>query len=1180
MFGQLQDVYLEWSELPARMMPASNPALLKDVEECGKQWTQIHKERSGHYVTADYRRWLCDAEGLHPDCIPFFGNGSGNVWYCEICRKWSDLRARGPYHMNCAVQGGRPVTFKDFSGDSIGQVLHFTKESDGMLRVSISANFSQLLARLAWASYWPADQLKASVRLVPRDLPVLPAAAKGDRQQRRQPSGSDGYDGYDWGIHQPGASRGIHQAGSPAKRRRRESITSYGDEGEEDEDDEDSGPQFSLASCAEIDCAPQPEAFQIPLFPIQCRTLAWMRDREERPLEYLSREVIRRTFLSSDIDVELRVDRHWQSVRGGILADSVGYGKTACMIGLIQVGLQRPLADIFSSQELEDLSKRFIVSNATLVITPPNLFEQWLGEFKKFLKPALFEQCKVIEIPHIHRLNKLSVEDLANAEVVIVPYRFFFSGVYDRYMDETIGRNEHQDGETQEKMDQAVRYAILRSFLVKLLGVQARLPSCQANGMRKTVAGQELPVDILERMAPTLEAFYWRRIVFDEFHEVLGIREGRPYHALRQCYAKFHWGLTATPRLGNARDVADMASLLHISIPPHSDTEAQHFLNEWVRSSTWDTSSVPLENRIVHVRHTKQERLLYLHKRNAVVNRRGRASKQDEEHLLQLCSHFSQGDEIEDEEGSTNATSAVMRRRAGLHDELEKLRESLQAAQAELPGQKRRWEAACQLREVFQELGLVSGAASRGADLAVGDAHRLSAELGAEELERLVETIRSHLPPKPEVPDEAGNGDAAQQIAGATMSAEAADSNLPAGAEGHPAAAGVAPVITEALKLLLQDLARTVARIKHGGYKPKFKPNGRELESTCHALESAVAQNQAQIQSLEQSIRFFENTFKVLEDESGEKVECPICMEDALPRDCAITSCGHLFHADCIRMVVNEHHHCPTCRAALVQKDVNFVQHVLDESRGESAAQQEDAPGDAPEYGSKMAKIVETLRQVRQEEKDAKVIMFCQWERILKFMAKTLVQLGEPPPLVLRGSMPQRQCTIRDFVGSNDPKHSVLLLSLERSPTGMNLVSGRHLFLVHPMYAQTRERAVAFELQAIGRLRRQGQKRKVIVHRFVTAGTIEEEITRRHQTHLDEVEQKQRQDAKSQSSKQSNLPAAQTETDERQEAGAGSSSSSSSSSASRQQQQAPQQGDAMPPEAGASEVQAALQSGL
>ena len=92
------------------------------------------------------------------------------------------------------------------------------------------------------------------------------------------------------------------------------------------------------------------------------------------------------------------------------------------------------------------------------------------------------------------------------------------------------------------------------------------------------------------------------------------------------------------------------------------------------------------------------------------------------------------------------------------------------------------------------------------------------------------------------------------------------------------------------------------------------------------------------------------------------------------------------------------------------------MQQVLSDCRGDDTKL---AEGVAPELGSKMAKIVETLWQVRQEEKGAKIIMFCQWERILKFMAQTLAKLGEPPPWVLRGSMSQHSiCLLMEPIAS------------------------------------------------------------------------------------------------------------------------------------------------------------------
>eukprot|EP00747_Dinoflagellata_sp_TGD_P139193 gnl/TRDRNA2_/TRDRNA2_175870_c0_seq5.p2 gnl/TRDRNA2_/TRDRNA2_175870_c0~~gnl/TRDRNA2_/TRDRNA2_175870_c0_seq5.p2 ORF type:complete len:117 (+),score=17.58 gnl/TRDRNA2_/TRDRNA2_175870_c0_seq5:258-608(+) len=62
----------------------------------------------------------------------------------------------------------------------------------------------------------------------------------------------------------------------------------------------------------------------------------------------------------------------------------------------------------------------------------------------------------------------------------------------------------------------------------------------------------------------------------------------------------------------------------------------------------------------------------------------------------------------------------------------------------------------------------------------------------------------------------------------------------------------------------------------------------------------------------------------------------------------------------------------------------------------------------------------------------------------------------------------------------------------------MNLVCAHHVLLVHPMHADKPSEAVAFEMQAIGRVRRQGQKQTVHIHRFVTRDTVEESLARRH----------------------------------------------------------------------------------
>ena len=63
---------------------------------------------------------------------------------------------------------------------------------------------------------------------------------------------------------------------------------------------------------------------------------------------------------------------------------------------------------------------------------------------------------------------------------------------------------------------------------------------------------------------------------------------------------------------------------------------------------------------------------------------------------------------------------------------------------------------------------------------------------------------------------------------------------------------------------------------------------------------------------------------------------------------------------ECIRMVVKAQDHWPTWHSRQRQKDVNILQHVLGDCRGDDTKL---AEGVAPELGSKMVKFVETLWQ-------------------------------------------------------------------------------------------------------------------------------------------------------------------------------------------------------------------------
>jgi SNF2 family DNA or RNA helicase len=158
-------------------------------------------------------------------------------------------------------------------------------------------------------------------------------------------------------------------------------------------------------------------------------------------------------------------------------------------------------------------------------------------------------------------------------------------------------------------------------------------------------------------------------------------------------------------------------------------------------------------------------------------------------------------------------------------------------------------------------------------------------------------------------------------------------------------------------------------------------------------------------------------------------------------------------------------------------------------------AEEEDA--DKAQFGTKIVAIRDVLRKIHAESDDQSII-FIQFATIVESLRKTLEKVGITS-FVLEGDVGKRTRTLQAF--KQTPK-SVLLLDLERSPSGMNLVNANHCLLVHPMFSDSPEEASRFETQAIGRICRQGQPKPCFVYRFVTKGTIEVDLLRKNHQDL------------------------------------------------------------------------------
>jgi hypothetical protein len=151
-------------------------------------------------------------------------------------------------------------------------------------------------------------------------------------------------------------------------------------------------PKLQLTSNKNDAPALQPPGFEelYPLRPEQRRSLAWMLGREASTDSYSEEEVCEEVLPHLNWRVEARARRP-VLVRGGIVADEVGYGKTAITLALIRAA---PTVNGPSLGPPDELKDKLFTTKATLVIVPGHLMSQWPREIKKFLG----RKTRVVEI--------------------------------------------------------------------------------------------------------------------------------------------------------------------------------------------------------------------------------------------------------------------------------------------------------------------------------------------------------------------------------------------------------------------------------------------------------------------------------------------------------------------------------------------------------------------------------------------------------------------------------------------------------------------------------------------------------------------------------------------------------------------------------------------------------------
>ena len=243
-------------------------------------------------------------------------------------------------------------------------------------------------------------------------------------------------------------------------------------------------------------------------------------------------------------------------------------------------------------------------------------------------------------------------------------------------------------------------------------------------------------------------------------------------------------------------------------------------------------------------------------------------------------------------------------------------------------------------------------------------------------------------------------------------------------------------------------------------------------------------------------------------------------LEDNVQRQCIIckevmtvgvlTSCGHYYDNDCIRLWWGAHRTCPTCKKPLTKNDFHQISYKPLEltMQEESHLSSPSSPGSHTGSGDRVKSIysgikTETLNQIksidvkgsfgtkidtiarhllwiRENDPGAKSIVFSQFKDFLDLLGKAFAKFK------ISWTSIDSKGGIEKF--KNDPGIECFFLHAKAHSSGLNLVNAGHVFLCEPLIN------TSLELQAIARVHRIGQQHETFVWMYLVENTVEKAI--------------------------------------------------------------------------------------
>ncbi|WPH00344.1 Hypothetical protein R9X50_00316900 [Acrodontium crateriforme] len=851
--------------------------------------------------------------------------------------------------------------------------------------------------------------------------------------------------------------------------------------------------EFTLSSTKGVEPYSSDLGMSVDLFPNQQLALGWMKLQESgHGIKFMLEESEEARIPELGWRAELRAEAAVY-IRGGICADHPGFGKTITSLGLIGEQFLRQTPQEITRSIAADqtgAAAGLIPVAATLIVCPGVLLRQWMAEIREKLrwKDGLLSVNSIVE------LRRLSISDFKSAKIIVVNRTVLGSEQYAERLAVFAGtpgpatksgrsfaqwlefatKQVAPNLEVLQKSSITELKKVVRSKYKDLLNsdsFKANVPSRRLRG-KSYVAGKSAKTDTRKAAAaelntegidtPLFEMFYFNRIIIDEFHQY----DTKEYSALKALKAHKRWGLSATPALDDFYDLAQMAGLIGVSLRVGSDSRGimkaknvREMRKEMTDFERFD-SMRQMPSEAVHARiHEIDQLFLDTFVRRNIMDF-GQIEYRDSLAPITLdLDHRAAYTEL-----SQHLNSLDMRIRKGKRgqqtDRAELLREAIQDSTTAEEALSKAAAAFDRRRETD---GLLNGKPDSGLQSWIVRRQR--------EVEKTIPELRSAL------------------WLAKNKEAEAFKSWKQTALEDGMI--GDEGTIAE-VKQLIQSLgSQPPEGADAKSKKSKSKKSSDDSDEGPMAKPCTTVNNICkQLVVSARSLRFL-RSIQQLQHSFGQKGVPEVvdicdgsnCKNTNVDTDIAVSSfCGHKVCQSCHdTLQVKE---CPANGCACSM----FSYHLLWKSKMGDLQNPSHT-----QYGGKMETTLNLLESIRNQGDQA--IIFVQYATQLNEVEKALSERAISATVVADASRASEQIT--DFQKTTDPKKRktvIVLNASDETAAGSNLQNANHVIFFSPLLRDSQYGYDATMAQAIGRVRRHGQKKKIFVYRVVALDTIDVDI--------------------------------------------------------------------------------------